>query len=149
MYYRVIRVDTAKGKDIEAWVVELPATIGRGSDAAISIEQDCVSRSHCQLFLNAEGALCVRDFGSTNGTYVNDSKVSHAEIMPGDILQLGSVTLRVEFKSDTDHGVKSRPRSELKPSAALAVTQPLRTIRLSPETPAPQTSRRWWQFWKN
>jgi predicted component of type VI protein secretion system len=148
MLYRITHVDLATGRDVESWLVELPVTIGRSHELSVCIDSDSVSRAHCQLMLNTDGALTVRDLGSTNGTYVNHEKIQHPHLlMPGDVIQIGSVTLRVEFKSDTDVGleatVKSVPRRS---SVSPAVTQPMRT--LPREEPPPTEPRKWWEFWK-
>jgi pSer/pThr/pTyr-binding forkhead associated (FHA) protein len=140
MFYRLIQIDSARGREAQQWIVRPPATIGRSSELEVSIDDESVSRAHCQLFLNSEGVLAVRDMGSKNGTYVNDSRVHHANLIPGDLLQLGSVTLRVEYASDTDPG-KPQQRPQPK-SVSTTVTQPVRVIQT--EQPA---NKPWWNFW--
>lgn len=140
MHYRLVKIDSARGGDGQRWTVRPPAVIGRSSDLDISIDDESVSRAHCQLLLNPEGALSVRDMGSKNGTYVNDARVNHANLIPGDLLQIGSVILRVEYDSDTDPG---RPiKRPLPKSVTTTVTQPVRVIQK--EQPA---EKPWWKFW--
>ncbi len=83
------------------WILTPPSIVGRGSDTDISINHPSISRRHCQFHLNPEGALIVRDLNSTNGTYIDDKRVTSATLMNGDCIQLGAVTLRVELRSDT------------------------------------------------
>jgi pSer/pThr/pTyr-binding forkhead associated (FHA) protein len=141
MYYRIIHVNTALGKDEEVWVVTPPTTIGRNAELEVHVEDESVSRSHCQLFLNADGALCVRDLGSKNGTYVNDFRVNHAILQSNDLLQLGSVTFRIVFSTDTDPG---KPPPKAKPKTiSSAVTQPIKVV---PAAKAEQ-AKPWWKIW--
>ena len=152
MYYKLVMVNTEKGVDQTSWILELPTTVGRGPEFGVSINHESISRTHCKLFLNAHEVLTVRDLGSTNGTYVHDERVTQATLMPGDILQLGSITLRIEYTSDTDHG---RPKK--KQAVNLGATQPMltqpgsqnRNLRRDPDpVPAPlPPEKKWWQFW--
>lgn len=50
-------------------------TMGRGRDAGIQLADPMVSRAHATLVMREDGALVVRDHGSTNGTVVNGTLV--------------------------------------------------------------------------
>jgi pSer/pThr/pTyr-binding forkhead associated (FHA) protein len=51
---------------------------------------------HCRLSTDARGDLSVEDLDSTNGTFVNDQRVSgRAALSPGDRLRVGRVELSV------------------------------------------------------
>jgi pSer/pThr/pTyr-binding forkhead associated (FHA) protein len=51
---------------------------------------------HCRLSTDARGDLSVEDLDSTNGTFVNDQRVSgRAVLSPGDRLRVGRVELSV------------------------------------------------------
>jgi pSer/pThr/pTyr-binding forkhead associated (FHA) protein len=148
MYYRLVLVNTERGIDQNSWTLSLPTTVGRDPDLGVCINHDSISRTHCKIFLNAHDALTVRDLGSTNGTYVQDERVTQTTLMPGDILQLGSITLRVEYTSDTDHG---RPKQ--KKAANLSATQPILTQRSGASRPLEKTvskseKKKWWQIWQ-
>jgi len=142
MFYKLVLENTVLGVDQNEWVLNLPATVGRGSDLDVCIDHDSISRTHCRLALNSDGALTVRDMNSMNGTYVRDEKVQQALVMTGDHLQLGSVTLRVEYTSDTDHGKPVKKRI-MDPS----VTVPMKLDKLKNSKPEPQPKKKWWQFW--
>ena len=47
------------------------------------------SLKHCKLFVE-QGKVFIEDLGSTNGTSVNDTKITEAsEIRAGDVIALG------------------------------------------------------------
>jgi hypothetical protein len=70
--------------------------IGRADACQIRLEDNYVSSFHARLF-RQNGSWYVEDLGSTNGTYLNDRKVtSPAELHPGDRVRLGKTIL--EFK---------------------------------------------------
>lgn len=58
-------------------------TIGRSSSCEIHLSQEKVSRKHAELI--AKGSqLILRDLGSSNGTVVNQKKISEATLTAGD-----------------------------------------------------------------
>jgi EAL domain-containing protein (putative c-di-GMP-specific phosphodiesterase class I) len=61
-----------------------------------------VSKEHAELFLR-DGALCVRDLGSKNGTLVNNERVAEAPLREGDILHFAQVEFRVG-RQEIDEG---------------------------------------------
>jgi pSer/pThr/pTyr-binding forkhead associated (FHA) protein len=55
-----------------------PILLGRGTDAAIRLDDDYVSTRHARFATNGEEWF-VEDLGSTNGTYVGSQRVSKPE----------------------------------------------------------------------
>jgi len=72
-------------------------TAGREAGAELSIEGEAsVSRYHAQISRTGD-SVSVMDIGSTNGTFINGTKVSAEMILsPGDSVQFGSVQYRYE-----------------------------------------------------
>ena len=68
-------------------------TIGRAIAADFIIDAALVSRVHCRVTALATGELDVKDLESTNGTFVNGTRVTAARLAPGDRLQVGRVEL--------------------------------------------------------
>lgn len=68
-------------------------TIGRATGADFIIDASLVSRVHCRVTVSADGDLELKDLDSTNGTFVNGSRVSIARLIPGDRIQVGRVEL--------------------------------------------------------
>ncbi|HSL57864.1 MAG TPA: FHA domain-containing protein [Acidimicrobiales bacterium] len=70
-------------------------TVGRAAGCHITLDDTFVSQLHARVF-RRDGGLYVEDLGSTNGTYLNRSKVSGPmAIKPGDRLQVGSVVMEL------------------------------------------------------
>lgn len=69
--------------------------IGRGEDCRIRVDDTYVSQMHARLY-GKDGAWFVEDLGSTNGTYLNDRRLSNvAEVHPGDIVRVGKTLLEL------------------------------------------------------
>ena len=69
--------------------------IGRQNTCGLRIPLHSVSRKHCEVQM-IDDQLLVRDLGSSNGTQINDQKVSgQAKLTAGDRLQLGPVIFTV------------------------------------------------------
>jgi pSer/pThr/pTyr-binding forkhead associated (FHA) protein len=70
-------------------------TVGRAVRADFIVDAALVSKVHCRLVSNADGRLEVEDLKSTNGTFVNDRRITRAVLAPGDRLRIGPVELLV------------------------------------------------------
>jgi hypothetical protein len=74
-----------------------PVTVGRGGQNDLVLDGDeFASARHARIELRGDGAW-VQDLDSTNGTYVNGSRVAGAQRLgAGDVLRVGETDLRVE-----------------------------------------------------
>ena len=71
------------------------ARIGRSSDNEIVLVDDRVSRHHGQLS-SRQGTLVFTDLGSTNGSFVNGTRVREIVLGSGDVVRLGNSTLTIQ-----------------------------------------------------
>ncbi len=69
--------------------------IGRGTACDIVIGHESVSRRHARL-IRRDGAWILHDLGSTNGSFVNGSRIGRCSLQPGDDVWLGGFLLRVD-----------------------------------------------------
>lgn len=68
--------------------------IGRSPEAQIVINEQCVSRQHAQC-LRVNEKVVLEDLGSSNGTYLNDERLSTKETLKdGDIIRLGTIVFK-------------------------------------------------------
>ncbi len=65
-------------------------TIGRSPGNTIVINNATVSGKHCEIRLDGENVV-LKDFGSTNGTRVNNQDITEAVLKPKDLVQVGSI----------------------------------------------------------
>ena len=73
--------------------------IGRHPESDILLDDITVSRRHAEVIKTAS-ALIVRDLGSLNGTYVNQTRVDEFALKHGDELQVGKFRMVLFSKSD-------------------------------------------------
>ncbi|QOC23118.1 FHA domain-containing protein [Wenzhouxiangella sp. AB-CW3] len=91
--------------------------VGRSPDCGIRIEEASVSSEHARLVRDDDGWRVV-NLLSTNGTFVNDRKISNAAIKDGDHVRFG----RAEFVfHDADHRIGSGGQRNFKSWWPLAV----------------------------
>ena len=76
-------------------------TIGRSSQADITIEDDRISRIHCIIEWMGD-TISIDDKGSTNGIYVDSQAVSHALLSNGVPIQLGHSIMKIEYKTEAE-----------------------------------------------
>jgi len=74
--------------------------VGTHPGADLTLSDATVSREHCLLTVRDEGIRVV-DRGSTNGTFVDGTRIHDAEIAPGAHLRVGQTTLRVTTSDET------------------------------------------------
>jgi len=77
--------------------IESSAVVGRAPGSGVSIDGDeFASGQHAQIDAAADG-VWIQDLGSTNGTFVNGSRVTSKRLLrPGDVVRVGDTELRLE-----------------------------------------------------
>jgi len=82
-----------KGESVS--LSEAPLLIGRGTDAAIRLDDDYVSTRHARI-VSSGGQWFVEDLGSTNGTYVGPRRITQpTAIGPGSQVRIGKTVLEL------------------------------------------------------
>jgi hypothetical protein len=70
-------------------------SVGRAAGCVITLDDTFVSQLHARVF-QQDGQTFVEDLGSTNGTYLNGSKVSGPMVMSrGDQLRVGDTVMEL------------------------------------------------------
>src|SRR5690606_22581967 len=102
----IIRRGPQAGKVIE--LTQDIIYIGRGAKNDLIIDDNDVSREHCQL-VRVDGGYELRDLNSTNGTFVNGQRVTSARTLHGgQLIELGDM-ITLEYQRDL---AESAPNSE-------------------------------------
>ena len=92
---RLVVSDPREWRGLEFPVAD-EMTVGRAAGCGVSLPDDTfVSQLHARVF-RRDGDIFVEDLGSTNGTYINDKKVSSAvPVRKGDKVRFGRTTLEL------------------------------------------------------
>jgi pSer/pThr/pTyr-binding forkhead associated (FHA) protein len=113
---------------------EEKVTIGRLAHNILQIDEPSVSSHHADLCLEA-GRYHLRDSGSTNGTYVNGTQITHAILRHGDELRFG--TVEGVFLSEAE--ALSQPPPDFSPAALDAATSSARPANFVSLSPSPKS----------
>lgn len=85
----------------QAWEIQLQPVVnrvGRDEENDFTIGHESVSGAHCEITVNDAGVF-LKDLGSTNGTFVNHTPVTTAQLKPGQNVQIGQVAMILETVS--------------------------------------------------
>ena len=86
------------------WLVTIksvPFVIGRADDCDLKLIDNRVSRHHSEIRISSD-LMWIRDLESTNGTYVNQSKIEAAHLLePNDTISIGDHQFRVKTLSSS------------------------------------------------
>ncbi len=93
---RVLAIDTGAHAGARLQLVDV-VRIGRSADCELLLDDDYVSTHHATLHLDDAGRWVVTDLGSTNGTFVNESRLEAPTVVtPADTVRIGRTQMRVE-----------------------------------------------------
>src|SRR5450756_234217 len=81
------------GRSIELTVER--TTVGRVEENTFQITDGSVSSRHAEILLRGTD-IVVRDLNSTNGTFINNEKISEAPLKAGQTLRFGQVELKLD-----------------------------------------------------
>lgn len=78
-------------------------TLGKSDDATIVLPDSGVSRVHAKIVVATDGGVSILDLASTNGTYVNGTRIDRATLRRDDEIALGpEAVLRLAVRSARD-----------------------------------------------
>lgn len=70
-------------------------TVGRVEDNTFPIAEPSVSSHHCEILLRGTEVV-IKDLNSTNGTFINNERITEAPLKAGQTLRLGQVELKLD-----------------------------------------------------
>ncbi|MEO5965248.1 MAG: FHA domain-containing protein [Candidatus Limnocylindrales bacterium] len=139
--YRVT-IRPAHGEAPASVLVEVvPFVIGRLPDADLQLDDEAASGRHAQLEVQPDGRVVLRDLGSTNGTWVDRTRITGGTwlALPGSF-RVGSTTLLIERVADEVPPNRTVLLEPLTAVAAPAVGAPLVDEVEGPAAPAAASS---------
>ncbi|HYX89435.1 MAG TPA: FHA domain-containing protein [Gaiellaceae bacterium] len=95
---RLVVVTSPARRAGEEWALDsAPLTVGRSSGNDIDLARDeYASSKHARIESRRDG-VWLEDVGSTNGTYLNGTRVTRPKrLSPGDVVRIGETELRYE-----------------------------------------------------
>jgi hypothetical protein len=93
----VVVKSPALDEDDELILDSAALLLGRGSGNDVNLARDEYASSNPARVEPRRDGVWVEDVGSTNGTYLNGIRLTHAKrLTPGDILRVGETELRYE-----------------------------------------------------
>lgn len=73
-----------------------PFLIGRSSKCHKTLTDSMVSGRHLAVKINDDHRVVIKDLETTNGTYLNGSKISESFLYLDDFIQVGKVTMELD-----------------------------------------------------
>jgi len=98
-------------------------TIGRVEDNTFQITDASVSSHHCEVLLRGAEVL-IRDLNSTNGSFINDARITESVLKPGQTLRLGQIELKLEAEGVANAPAPAAPAAPAIPAPAPAIPAP-------------------------
>ncbi len=116
-----------QGKALEIKLSQF--VVGRDPQCHLRPASPMISKRHCAI-LQRDGKAFVRDFDSTNGTFVNNAQIKgEVELHDGDQLKIGPLLFKVTIDSTTP---VNRPTPPPPTKAAAQTTQPVKAATSAP-----------------
>jgi predicted component of type VI protein secretion system len=129
-----------QGKSLEIKLSQF--VVGRDAQCHLRPASPMISKRHCAI-LQREGKAFVRDFDSTNGTFVNNEQIKgEMELQNGDQLKIGPLLFAVKLETTTPVNRPTPPptnKAKAKTAAAGKNDTPLPAVAGKPNAAATAT----------
>src|SRR5262245_45752932 len=124
----VVTSGKQEGKLLE---IKLPQfLIGRDPQCQLRPASPLISKRHCAI-IQRDGKAFVRDFDSTNGTFVNDEPVKgEVELKHDDSLKVGPIQFKITLQPD-----EPAPARTPAPPTKASTNTPIPPTKALPTTP--------------
>jgi predicted component of type VI protein secretion system len=131
----VLAAGKQAGKVLEIKVPQF--VIGRDPECQLRPASPMISKRHCAL-IQKDGKVYIKDYGSTNGSFVNDQPVQNtaAQLKNGDQLKIGP--LLFEVRLETDEAAVKPPQPTAKPGQPAAKAPPAKVGATAKSAPSPR-----------
>jgi len=136
----VLTAGKQEGKLIE---IKLPQfLIGRDPQCNLRPASPMISKRHCALIVRDNKAF-IRDFGSTNGTYLNDRRVEgEQELKNDDQLKVGPIQFTVRLEAPAAAKTPAPVTKPVADKTPLPSSRPAPKTATAPnDTPVPSTAK--------
>ena len=111
---------TGKDKGIFYYLLEKRTLMGRGDESDILIFDSNTSKQHAEIIVLKDSVI-LTDFGTKNGTYVNNLKIIQCKLKDGDTIVIGKIVYKFQsiiqersLEEKITHSSEDSPKSEKK-----------------------------------
>lgn len=104
-----------------------PCTLGRGGAATLRIDDEFMSRIHCEVFVR-DDQFVLRDLNSRNGTFVNDQHIQEQMLNTGDRIKIGETLIAFHREAEMvpSKAGDEPPRHEFNATLRIIPKEPVR-----------------------
>jgi adenylate cyclase len=136
-----LQITPSVGKRYQYALEKSLIKIGRAVHCDVVLNDQLVSREHCQLQLKSDGPF-LEDLNSFNGTFVNEQRISRTTLNPGDKIRLGFSEIileevRVEEKASAPVPAPEPPVAPKIPVKETKMEAPAKVEPAPPAKPEP------------
>ena len=114
---QVFKVDLKIRKVSKSYLIDKETfVLGRGETSAIIIDDNNVSREHLKVQLDSEHRIFVQDLGSSNGTYISNTKIDPKVLIPiteNDTIEFGKSKVKIKISLFTIKNKKEEFENEV------------------------------------
>lgn len=107
LYRSILTIKTPDGQTQKIRLRENEATIFGRSRSDVILKDTEISSTHCQIYF-LDGDHYILDMNSTNGTFVNETRIIKSKLRHNDIISLGQSSIvfqRIKKKNSPDQEV--------------------------------------------
>ncbi len=94
----LVRV-TKNGSTTPVPLKQARTLVGRLDDCQIRVPAAGISRKHCEFIVD-ETSIVINDLGSSNGTYVNQERITSQPLCAGDLVSFGGLVFLVSVNGE-------------------------------------------------
>jgi adenylate cyclase len=109
MRYSIVSADGQRSFQLQRGS---PCLVGRAPTSDLSVLDPTLSRKHAELEWR-DDAVCVRDLGSSNGTFVNGARIETATLAADDVVTFGTVEFRLRADPEPEAQAPTRETAPL------------------------------------
>ncbi len=102
----MLKLQIRDSREAPVWVVEKHYTIGRAPDNLLVLDAPEIALHHASLMTTPQG-IFLKDQHSSSGSFVNGQRITHKQILPGDLISLGHFELEVLSPGKDEQASKS------------------------------------------
>src|SRR3954468_14868695 len=133
MPFKLTSTDGAHSFELKEGVT---LVVGRAPTSDVPVIDPTISRRHAEVDY-LDGSITVRDLGSSNGTFVNGSRVDASPVTAGDMITFGKVGFKVQHVGPIATPPRGSAPTITPPNATIVRQLPVRDPRTLSSMPSP------------